>query len=472
MLKIFEPSSWSTLVSSEESVSLVKFASTGLKGSDLKNLEKRAGDEFAYKTASLPPPDGEEYVHVIALGSYEAYGPNRKGDAFPEDVCRRYHDTFRKYGRWYREHIHNDPARSYGVVKLSAYNEKMRRIDLIVALNATPKACEKNGGLIADEELMRLYSGDTISVSMACRVSYDICSGCGDKARTLSEYCTERTCVKYGGRKTNLGKIFEDGHILCSINPDPTFFDISYVRVPADRTAHSIGILKQSVNPLLAVSDDYIVQLYKTPDDFRKSAASFFSSIYRRPDVMDSFVRLKNKLLDKLSSMEKEIRPRDEFRFYFQEKNVPIKFPNPKELLRKAAGHRCLIPPAVFAVNFLNKKDGFSAIRNFDTSDIFSLLSTDKNLLEKLSSCEYLVQPDFDEFEFSTDWTLNPQVLHRNITNSLLKQANKQPKQNTAVVSIDAAREYALYQLDLILSQGMIHDGYLKTIVQVNKSWN
>lgn len=86
---------------------------------------------------------------------------------------------------------------------------------------------------VADDES---YSAAGL-ISHNCQVSHDICSGCGNKARTRKEYCTEETC-KYGGCKHNLTKVAEDGHVLHVDNPNPSFFDISGVGNPADRVAY------------------------------------------------------------------------------------------------------------------------------------------------------------------------------------------------------------------------------------------
>jgi hypothetical protein len=74
---------------------------------------------------------------------------------------------------------------------------------------------------------------------MACRVPFDICSGCGNKAKNRKEYCTGDSC-KYGGCTDNLSKVIKvanDTHQLHVDNPDPTWFDISLVFRPADRIA-------------------------------------------------------------------------------------------------------------------------------------------------------------------------------------------------------------------------------------------
>lgn len=223
-------------------VELIRVSSRGLVGEDLRRFEKRA---FIFDRnlllGSLKP--GEVPIHVIALGCDEFYGPNRNGDAFTKEACRKYHSTFVKYALWYREHNHNDPKKSYGRVIDSKFNEALGRIELIVALNGTKQAAKRNGGLVADKELEALARGDDLGVSMSCFVEYDVCSGCGKKSKNQSEYCTERTC-KYGGCKRNLGKTFEDGHTLRVFNPEPLFFDISYVAEPADRIAYALGQVK------------------------------------------------------------------------------------------------------------------------------------------------------------------------------------------------------------------------------------
>ena len=162
-----------------EPISLVKYSSRGLIGEDLSVLIKRASSEFADKASSISFRDGEVPIHLIAMGSTEGYGPNRNGDGFTKDALRKYADTFRTSARWYRNHKNKDPDKSYGVVKLAFYNEPMQRVELLVALNSNQKAARANGGLVADDEMKLLSGGNDIPVSMACKVAYDVCSGCG-----------------------------------------------------------------------------------------------------------------------------------------------------------------------------------------------------------------------------------------------------------------------------------------------------
>ena len=241
MIKIISPDSQTFDVPTME---MVKMSSYGLRGDDLRSFVKRAGHEFADKLRDVHVSPGEQLVHLIAIGSTESYGPNRNGDGFKSATCRKYHPTFVKHARWYRNHQNKDESKSYGIIKMSAFNEAMKRIELLVSLNGTKEAAERNGGLIADKEMQKIASGSgDWGVSMACRVPFDVCSGCGNKAPSRAQYCKEASC-KYGGCYNNLTKVAEDGHVLHVDNPEPTWFDISDVYRPADRIAYVFGHMK------------------------------------------------------------------------------------------------------------------------------------------------------------------------------------------------------------------------------------
>jgi hypothetical protein len=237
MIKVVDPRGWNW---DRPIVQRVKVSSRGLRGADRSDFLKTASHEFADVIDRTKVAKDEEPVHLIALGASEAYGPNRNGDGFKEATCKKYHGTFKKYARWYRNHNNKDKAKSYGYIKASAYNDPMRRVELLAMLNKTKEAADRNGGLVADQEMEKISQGDDIPVSMACRVPHDVCSGCGNRARTREEYCTGSTC-KYGGCKDNLTKVARDGHILHVDNPTPTWFDMSKVYRPADRIAYGGG---------------------------------------------------------------------------------------------------------------------------------------------------------------------------------------------------------------------------------------
>jgi hypothetical protein len=246
MIKVIQPNSQDF---SEPVAQLIKISSRGLLGADKDAFVKRAGHEFASKLTQVKFANDEIPVHLLAIGATEDYGPNRNADGFNRDCCRKYNHTFEKFARFYRDHANKNPAKSYGVVKVAAFNEPMKRIELVCALNGSKEAAARNGGLLADKEMEKLAKDDDIGVSMACKIPFDKCSACGNKARTRAEYCdaTENGGhCKAGGLKRNLGRVLEDGHILHADNPDPSFFDISHVFRPADRIAYISGKLEKA----------------------------------------------------------------------------------------------------------------------------------------------------------------------------------------------------------------------------------
>lgn len=245
MIKTILPGSYSF---DEPITKQIYLSSRGLSGSDRTSLIKRAGASVIDIMSKLAFAPGEVPIHLIALGTTESIGPNRNGDGFSDMACNRYHDTFVKHARFYRNHQNKDKAKSYGIIKASMYNKSMNRIELIVALNGTEEAARRNGGLVADKELEKLASDpDSLAVSMSCKVAYDVCSICGNKAATRKDYCTEDTCDG-GGCTDNLCKIAEDGKITYVDNPHPTWFDISNVFRPADRIAYVFGELEKAAS--------------------------------------------------------------------------------------------------------------------------------------------------------------------------------------------------------------------------------
>ncbi len=187
------------------------------------------------KTASYDPelqeflqkliPDVKRYFLLVnALGAGEFYGSNRNGDYFPEPALVEHHKTFETLGSVYRHH-RNKPKlghRVYGEILYSHYNHKMHRVELVIGLdiNAAPDLKEK------------IDKGEFPPISMGSRVPYDECSICGNRAPRIQDYCEHA--------KTMMNKVLSDGRKVYVINTKPKFFDISFVHVPADRTAYTL----------------------------------------------------------------------------------------------------------------------------------------------------------------------------------------------------------------------------------------
>ena len=249
MFKIIDTGSWSQLESQGIAHLLPFRKSGGISLSDGRNFFRKtaASERFLHEIATIKLGDGDIPVHVNAIGASEWYGPNRKGDAFREQTCRDWHHTFVTEGRNYEHHKNRDPEISYGKIASSCYNESMKRIELLVISNGTKSAAGRNGGLVLpDEFLTGLEKNAALPVSMGCTIRYDVCSICGNQARTRSEYCTATTCRDpktgeyFPGCQYGLMKIASDGRQVYVDNVEPHFFDLSYVGVPADRTAYGV----------------------------------------------------------------------------------------------------------------------------------------------------------------------------------------------------------------------------------------
>lgn len=239
-VKIIPPGSYDF---GEQVVQHVKIARDGrFHGNDLRDFIKRAGYQFAHKIRDLDLKAGDVPVHILAIGSTEYFGVNRNADGFREKICMACHPTFVKYARLYRNHQNKDPEKSYGYIKESAYNDRMHRIELLGIYNGTKEAARRNGGLVADEEMNSIESGLDMPGSMACRVPYDVCTSCGNKARNRKEYCRgndEGGSCPDGGLFSKIGAVVanDESPILGADNIDPLFFDYSKVARGADRTS-------------------------------------------------------------------------------------------------------------------------------------------------------------------------------------------------------------------------------------------
>lgn len=217
MIKVVDPASFNF---DQPITSLVEVHRRGVDSGWMKKTAAVLTKEMA----ELRPEPGRTFVHLIALGDMEFFGGNRNGDGFPKEANQKYHDTFVKFANFYRNHK-NKPEKGhtiYGNVKHSAYNPEMHRVELIISIDNKK----------APDTVEKVASGKDLPVSMACRVSEDICSICNHASKTTAEYCDHL--------KKMATAILEDGRQVCMINRDPTFFDISEVVRNADRIAFSL----------------------------------------------------------------------------------------------------------------------------------------------------------------------------------------------------------------------------------------
>lgn len=164
-------------------------------------------------------PDKFLYFRVNILGAGEYWGSNLNGDYFPEVALKKYHKTFH-HARLFTHHQNKDPNKALGRVIYSSYNDApyAKRVEVIVAADrSNPKA---------DDIIRKIENGERIEVSMGCRVPFDRCSVCNNRASTRAKYCSHL--------KNDMNKLMPDGTRVMAYNDDPAFFDVSVVTIPAD----------------------------------------------------------------------------------------------------------------------------------------------------------------------------------------------------------------------------------------------
>lgn len=192
--------------------------STGIKSASSDLVSRSLLEKYR------PEDDHTACIHLIAMGNSDQYGFNRNGDYFAGDVLEKRAHTFVTNGHMFREHANKDPKKAIGRVKWAGYDPKgMQRVELIVHMDKDK----------AEEEYEMAKQGNALSFSMSCRVPNDRCSCCGNEAKTVSAYCDHL--------KSHMGQYMSGmDKYAFAYNDNPTFFDISKVKTPADRIARHL----------------------------------------------------------------------------------------------------------------------------------------------------------------------------------------------------------------------------------------
>jgi hypothetical protein len=245
------------------------------------------------------------------MSAGEYYGSNRNGDYFSEQSLVDNHDSFVRNGHVYKHHINKDPKKALGKVLHSSYNPNMHRIELVLSID-----------LNEDEGFVnQIQKGEYPSVSMGTRVPYDVCSICGHRSKTLSQYCDHL--------KSQMNQVLSDGRKVFALNTKPKFFDISFVKIPAERTAGMMrkiasetevvlsaalgeqylkeaeenkeaDITKKIVGSVEEVSDDPKGLIHDSTPDMDRSKLKKIASKYSLDEIFSTFIgmRMMPKLAD------------------------------------------------------------------------------------------------------------------------------------------------------------------------------
>ena len=145
--------------------------------SDSQLIKNAASSAFSEAMIRNHAPDDDHFgVHLIAMGAGEFYSFNKNGDWWTKEGLIKYHPTFVSHGNLFREHLNQDPKKRIGVVKASAYNLEMERVELVVWGDKRK----------AEKEYARAKTGKELAFSMSARVPYDKCLPAGSLIHTAS----------------------------------------------------------------------------------------------------------------------------------------------------------------------------------------------------------------------------------------------------------------------------------------------
>lgn len=201
------------------------------------------------------------YVHIIAMTDGDYYGSNLNGDVFTTDeltgtqspeeanknpgdmkgVCVPRYKTFEQ-AKFFRNHANSDRDPFYGDVPCSAWNDIMRRVELIVRI--AKKAIPELGMNSGADIIIKLDRRGYITASMGTRISSESCSVCGNQNEFIHERCEHL--------RDNMNEILPDGRRVYAKNFGMRFFDISDVGVPADPAAYSLAKVASQTTPTQA----------------------------------------------------------------------------------------------------------------------------------------------------------------------------------------------------------------------------
>lgn len=188
---------------------------------DSRDLTKVATTIFGCDYSDMKPDKDHVGIHLVALGDYERYGLNRNFDGFKRASCEKYHPTFKEKGHVFEHHKNKDPAKALGEIVKTAYNKGMGRVELMIHAHREKAA----------EHLAKYEKDGTVSFSMACKVAFDVCTKCAAHRKNRRD---PKACDHL---KFEFGKMDKEGGVIGTLNPEPLWFDISFVGRPADRIA-------------------------------------------------------------------------------------------------------------------------------------------------------------------------------------------------------------------------------------------
>lgn len=246
----------------------------------------------------IAPIKNHTLVHLIALGTLEKTGFNLNSDGFEEETCRRSHHTFVKSASLYRDHNSKVPKeqRDGDVIK-SAYNEKMGRVELVIAANHDK----------CSDWLAKLEKGNKVAFSMGWHCDHDICSICGNKAHNASEYCQH--IKKNASAPYGRNRILPDGRKCGMINREGYWNDISHVGRGADMIAMDLAkIAGYDPSDILGGADLAELLEGRVLSTSKLAIAHKLSEMQKRVDAIGVKLPMANDKTDLSESATRELQ--------------------------------------------------------------------------------------------------------------------------------------------------------------------
>jgi len=441
--------------------------------------EKRASSKIA-KEAGIKPRHGYAYVHLVSVAAGDVYGPNSNDDFYNEGSMPwtyhlaeggprteqlgggliEHHASYMKHGGVYREHQNSKQGfQKLGNVVWQRYNPEMHYGELIVELPTKDWS----------STLQKLASGKPVYWSQGSTLSFDICSGCGNKRTKVANGCEH--IKKHAGRMT------KEGIQIFMINDHPVFHDISEVRQPAERVAFSL----ERLDDLEKAASTGILD----PKSFRMPNIPVSYDIVRAVAGMEGASR--HELLIKLAKEEKHVSEKmdkaDEAiasavesdedtdnRVADKLKNHPI-----GDLQSHLVKNKCLLSPRGFACILVSKAgrdpkhpNVASAIERMKefTPTMFSDILSSGEMGDLLDDGSYVANcsPSCGKAavdEVTPDLSISPEAIADKVVKVTVSKTKPKKVEKKASVSpeIDEVaktlvNEYAKYQLTTLAAIG------------------
>jgi len=449
-------------------------------GFDSDQLEKlAAADDLTF--LEIKPERGYAFVHVVTTGAGEYYGPNNNADFFNENSrvvefpngleksaaidegLSKYHKTYREYGAVYRNHFNSKKGgEPEGEIVWETFNPDLHRGELVIKLAEDKWS----------DDLEKLASGEPLYWSQGCGVPYDICSICGNKAKTRANYCDHLRFQKLA--------IDTSGNQVYAINDKPHFHDISRVLKPADRIA--FGLQKVASIGSVNVVDDYIANeegLYIPANLVRAISSKKEADRY---DILQKLAKLENGInlhVNKgLKSLSESFikTAEEEDKIVKDLEGIPL-----DKLFSSLLNNNEMLTPNTFVRIVIHKKPKeVEGVKGFPKAleSIFGDLLEDGNLEDLTNDGSYM--PGFSYPDRSVEdkvkglsesLSLDEEpVKHRIVKITVIGKPDKMEKESMMDEPTPAAKylakEYAKYQLTFLANSDKRENNLMLAVLQ------